>query len=804
MRVSLEWLSDYVEYSMPPGKLADLLSLSGTAVDRVIEMGAETTGVVVGEVLEVKDHPNADKLKIAVVYDGFENHEIVCGAPNLFVGMKSAFARVGASFSGLSGGKLKGAKIRGIASDGMLCSGAELGINDDASGILELGEGTPPGTNLSDIAPTRDVIFDLEITPNRPDCMSMLGVAREVAALTGARLVPPSYECNESGSPAGDLAKVIIEDLEGCPRYSARVMTGIEIGPSPLWMQRRLVAAGLRPINNVVDITNYVLIELGQPLHAFDLDLLAENTIVVRKADFGEQITTLDGVERQLDDKTLVIADRKRPVALAGIMGGEDSEVSGDSTRILIESAHFDPTSIYLTSKRLGIRSESSSRFERGSDPEAAPHGAARAARLMNQLAGGTISRGEIDVYPRRTVPVTIDLRPSRANEILGTRMTTDEMAGILEGLEIAVEKGEKLRTTVPSFRWDLEREIDLIEEIGRIYGLDKIEEAIPVGGGLNAGLTRKQKLIGSIDDTLLAQGLSEVVVYSFMNESDLDLLRIPSYNPMRRALPVINPLTETGGVMRTTLLPGMLNTALRNTNRGNRDIAIFERGRVFLSNDPGELPEEIEVVGILLAGVRGLKNWSVETNENYDFFDLKGIMENISDVLGVSVSYKPEDRAYLAPGRSAGMFIDGDMVGVIGQLHPEIAGSYGLDGEYYFGEFMTGPLVEASRENTYKKVGRFPNVKVDIALIVEETLPASTVLEKLTDLGAELLVSARLFDVYQGNQIPGGKKSLAFALEFGSADGTLTDEQAHGELERIIKEMENGLGAELRGRINL
>ncbi|MBN2167972.1 MAG: phenylalanine--tRNA ligase subunit beta [Actinobacteria bacterium] len=803
MRVSLEWLSDYVEYSMPPDELADLLSLSGTAVDRVIEMGAETIGVVVGEVLEIKEHPNADKLKIAVVHDGFESHEIVCGAPNLVEGMKSAFARVGASFSGLSGGKLKGAKIRGIASDGMLCSGAELGINDDASGILELGEGTPPGINLSDIVATKDVIFDLEITPNRPDCMSMLGVAREVAVLTGARLVPPSFECNESGAMVGDLANVIIKDEEGCPRYSARVMTGVEIGPSPLWMQRRLVAAGLRPINNVVDITNYVLIELGQPLHAFDLDLLTDNTIVVRRADFGEQITTLDGVERQLDDKTLVIADGKRPVALAGIMGGEDSEVSGGSTNILIESAHFDPTSIYLTSKRLGIRSESSSRFERGSDPDAAPRGAARAARLMNQLAGGTISKGEIDVYPKPAVPVTIDLRPARANEILGTGMTTDEMADILEGLEIEVEKGEKLTATVPSFRWDLEREIDLIEEIGRIYGLDKIEEAIPVGGGLNAGLTRRQKLVRSIDDALLAQGLSEVVIYSFMNESDLDLLRIPSYNPMRRVLPVVNPLTETGGVMRTTLLPGMLNTALRNINRGNRNIAIYERGRVFLANDPGKLPEEIEVVGILLAGDRGLQNWSVEKNEDFDFFDLKGIMENISDVLGVSINYKPEERAYLAPGRSAGMFIDGDMVGVMGQLHPEVAKSYGLEGEYYFGEFMTGPMVDASRESVYKKVGRFPNVKVDIALIVEEALSASTVLDRLTDLGSDLLVSARLFDVYQGSQIPEGKKSLAFALEFGSAEGTLTDEQAHRELERIVREMENGLGAELRGQIN-
>lgn len=802
MRVSLEWLSDYVEYSMPPEQLADLLSLSGTAVDRIIEMGVETTGVVVGEVLEVKEHPNADKLRIAVVHDGFESHEIVCGAPNLYEGMKSAFARVGATFSGLSGKKLKGAKIRGVASDGMLCSGAELGINDDESGILELEDGTPPGTNLNDIVPTKDIIFDLEITPNRPDCMSIVGVAREVAALTGTSLIVPSLECEELGGPVSELVSIVVKDTEGCPRYSARVVTGVEIGPSPLWMQRRLVAAGLRPINNVVDITNYVLIELGQPLHAFDLNLLADNTIVVRRADFGEQITTLDDVDRQLDDKTLVIADSKRPVALAGIMGGEDSEVSQGTTDILIESAHFNPISIYLTSKRLGIRSESSSRFERGSDPEAAPRGASRAARLMNQLAGGTIARGEVDVYPKKVVPVTVNLRPSRANEILGTDLTDSEMAEILQGLEIEVTEGDELTAVIPSFRWDLEREIDLIEEIGRVYGFDRIEESIPVGGGLDAGFTRKQRLSRAIDEVLLAQGLSEVVIYSFMDESDLDLLRIPSYNPMRRTLPVMNPLTETGGVMRTTLLPGMLRTALRNVNRGNKDIAFFEKGRVFLATETGKLPEEIEVVGMLLSGKRGMKNWSVE-NPDYDFFDLKGVIENVADMLGIPVNYKPEKRSYLAPGRSAGIFIDGDMVGDLGQLHPEVVEAFNLDGEYYFGEFMTAPMIEVSQEGEYKKVGRFPNVKVDIALIVDDDMPAASILEKMTESGGELLISARLFDSYAGSQIPDGKKSLAFALEFGSAEGTLTDEKAHGELERIINDMENELGAKLRGKIN-
>lgn len=802
MRVSLEWLKDYVEYSLPPGELADLLSMSGSAVDRVIKMGSETSGVVVGEVLEVKPHPNADRLRLAVVYDGEVQREIVCGAPNLVQGMKSAFARLGASLQSIPGGTLKSANIRGVESNGMLCSGVELGINEDRSGILVLEADAAPGTAITELVPTEDIVFDLEITPNRPDCMSMVGIAREVAALTGGRLIMPPIECEESDQSIGDFATVAVEDNEGCPRYNARVVSGVGIAPSPLWMQRRLIAAGLRPINNIVDITNYILFELGQPLHAFDLELLNDRKIVVRKAGYGEQITTLDGVERQLDDKTLVIADSKRPVALAGVMGGEDSEVTDNTRNILIESAHFNPTSIYLTSKRLGIRTESSSRFEKGSDPEGAPTGASRAAYLMHELAGGTVAKGSLDVYPVPVVPVTIELRPERANKVLGTGLEPGVMAEILKSLEADVAEGDRLSVTVPSFRWDLEREIDLIEEIGRIYGYDKITESIPVGGGLESGFSRRQKLERRIDTVLLAQGLSEVVVYSFMNEADLDLLRITQEDPMRRILPVMNPLAETGGVMRSTLIPGLLNTAVRNINRGNRNISIFERGRVFLANASGTLPEEIDVVGILLAGERGEPNWSAE-NPRYDFFDLKGIMEQVSDALGVKVAYKPEDRPYLTPGQSAGMFIFHDMVGVFGRLHPEVADAFGLEDEIYIGEFATAPFIDAAGESEYRRVGRFPNVKVDIALIVEESLAASSVMEKIEQLGGEYLVSVRLFDVYKGSQIPSGKKSLAFALEFGSAEGTLTDDQAHGELERIVDAVQEAYSAELRGRIS-
>lgn len=802
MRVSLEWLSEYVDVGLPARELADLLSMSGTAVDRVLPVGKGVSGVVVGRVVRVRPHPAADNLSVAMVEDGTMVREIVCGAPNCVEGMKTALALPGARLPAISDREMSRATIRGIASDGMMCSSAELGIGENATGIIELDPQVPVGSDIHEVLPLEDVILDLEVTPNRPDCMSVVGVAREVAALTGASLRRPSLEAYETGEPVDEMVKVFIKDPRECPRYTARVVTGVKVAPSPPWMQRRLIAGGLRPINNIVDATNYVLLELGQPLHAFDLDLLGERTIVVRLARHGEFITTLDGIDRQLDDQALVIADISRPVALAGVMGGLGSEVTGGTTNVLIESACFEPTSILRTSKRLGIRTEASSIFERGSDPNGTTAAARRAADLMVALSGGGMAAGDVDVYPREINPVTVDLRPARANRILGTGISRAEMFDILERLEMKVEDSEVLGVTVPTFRGDIEREIDLIEEIARVYGYGRIESALPAGGGVNAGLSDRQELEAALVDALAAQGLSEAVTVNFMRLSDLEILEVPGHDRMRRTVALLNPLAETGEVMRSTILPGLIRVASGNINRGNRNLALFERGRVFVARGEGELPEEIETVGVLMCGLNGPSSWDCQGRE-IDFYDLKGAVENVADALGVAgLSFEPAECPYLAPGRCARLLVGGEDAGIMGRLHPRVVSAFDLDGELYVCELFTDRLLDAAaREREYRRVGRFPNVKVDISIVVDEALAERLVEDEIWREGGELLQSVRLFDVYRGPQIPEGKKSLAHALEFGSAGGTLTDDEAHGELKRIITAIESAFGARLRGK---
>ncbi|MBU1672203.1 MAG: phenylalanine--tRNA ligase subunit beta [Actinobacteria bacterium] len=800
MKVSLEWLREYVDFDVEPGELARMLTMSGTAVDTMFTFGAGVSGVLVCEVLEVGPHPDADTLRLAVVSDGTGTRPIVCGAPNLAEGMKAALALPGATLPTVSEGKLEAVTIRGVRSEGMMVSGLELGISEDHSGILELDAAASVGMDLHEVLPLDDVIFELEVTPNRPDCMSMLGVAREVAALTGGTLRRPALDVDETGGPVFELAKVFIEDPSGCPRYTARVVTEVGIGPSPGWMARRLLASGLRPINNVVDITNYVLMETGQPLHAFDLDLLGERTIVVRRARPGEKMTTLDGAERPLGQSALVIADAREPVALAGIMGGEDSEVTEHSRNILIESAFFDPTGIMLTSRKLGLRTEASARFERGCDPEGTAVAALRAAVLMAGLAGGKVAEGDIDVYPREFTPVTVEVRPERVNRVLGTEIPASEMAQILGRLEIRVEEGETLKATPPSFRPDLEREIDMIEEIARIYGYDRIPAGLPAGAGADAGLSRRQLLASRIADSLVSLGLSEVYLYSFMRRADLDLLRVGDGDRMRRVVALLNPLAETGEVMRTTLLPGLLRAAAGNFNRGNRDLALFETGRVFISRSVEETPEEIDSLGVLLYGALGPPSWS-EPARPADFFDLKGSLESLAGAIGVELGFEPAEITFLAPGRSSRVLLAGDDVGVAGQLHPAVSTAFGLEGDVFVAELEIAPLLDAAPEvRQFIPVGRYPNVKVDIAVVVDEDLAADQVERRILSSGGVLLRSVRLFDLYTGPQVPPGRKSLAYALEFGSAEGTLTDEQAHAEMGRIVAALEEQFGAVLRG----
>ena len=802
MRVSLEWLREYVNITLPPDELAELLSMSGTAVDRIIEEGKGLEGVVVGHVIEVLQHPNADNLRIAMVDDGSTIRKVVCGAKNLEEGKKYALALPGASLPAISDKSLHRATIRGVESDGMLCSGAEMGVDEDASGIFELAQEAPVGIDIRKAISLDDVILDLEITPNRPDCMSMVGVAREVALLTGQSLQLPQVEVNEEGPPIDDMAKVIIANPAECPRYTARVIKGARVAQSPDWMQRRLVAAGARPINNIVDITNYVLLELGQPLHAFDLELLEEETVLVRMAHHGELITTLDGVDRQLDDRSLVIADARRPIALAGVMGGEDSEVTERTANILIESAYFEPTSILRTSKRLGIRTEASSRFERGTDPEGTRIAAKRAAQLMAELAGGAVAAGEIDVYQNPVSRISIKLRPERVNRILGTRIPRVEIVDILTGLEMEVEESEVLEVHVPSFRGDLEREIDLIEEIARFYGYWNIPAGLPAGGGMERGLSARQRCEDRVIDALSAQGLMEIWTESFMRVEDLARLRVPEGDRLCKLVTLMNPLAETGEAMRTTIVPGILRVAERNINRGNKDLAVFEKGRAFIASEPGELPTEIEYIDIMLCGGNGMHGWGGDKRD-VDFYDLKGVVENLGAALKVKdMTFRDGHCPYMTPGRCAEVDIGENSIGYIGQLHPEVADAFSIAGGFYIAELALDPLLDAAGSDyRYRPVGRFPSVKVDIAVVVGEALASGNVEDAIQRSGGEFLESVTLFDVYHGHQIPQGKKSLAYALEFGSADRTLTDGEVHVHLEKIINTLGEEFGAQIRGR---
>lgn len=801
MRVSLEWLKEYVDIEMTPEELALALSMAGLEVERTLTLGGGVSGVVVGEVKEVKPHPGADSLMLAVVDDGEEVTEVVCGAPNLRAGMKSPFARVGALLPAVTDKPLKKARIRGVESSGMLLAPDELGLSDDHTAIIELPPEAQVGVDVHEVLPLEDIVLELEITPNRPDCMCVVGIAREVSAISGAPLKLPPVDLDESGPDIDGLARVILEDPEGCPRYTARAVLGVKAAPSPAWMQRRLTAAGMRPISNIVDVTNYVLLELGQPLHAFDLDNLSKNTIVVRRATPGEPLTTLDDMERQLDENALVIADADEPVAIAGIIGGEDSEVTDRSVNILIESAHFDPTSILLTSRRLDVRTEASARFERGVDPGGTAFAAARAARLMNELAGGQVARGVIDAYPREIVGPTVPLRPDRANLLLGTDVPRETMAGILKALGAEVEEGETLSVTVPTYRRDLVREIDLVEEVARIYGYDRIEGTVPRGGGFDAGLTLRQLREAALRKELVAQGASQVITYSFMRPDDLDLMEIAADDRRRNMITLMNPLVETGDAMRTTLAPGMLRVAAGNINRGNKDLSLFELGRAFIADGDEKLPREVETVAMLLYGDIVPPEWSQGPRPS-DLFDLKGMLENVAAALGVrGLEFETGGEPFLAPGRASRLTLGGEAIGYLGQVHPRVATGFGLEEDVFIAEVEADPLLDSAIDRVFSPVGRFPNVKVDIAVIVDEAVQARSIEDVIRKSGGALLMYVRLFDLYRGPQIGEGKKSLAYALEFGSAEGTLTDDEAHAEMDKIIAALVGELGASIRGR---
>jgi phenylalanyl-tRNA synthetase beta chain len=803
MRVPLSWLRELVEVELPVAELAHRLTMSGTEVEAIETIGAEWERVYVGAVLDLQRHPRAESLWLAEVESGHGRVTVVTGAPNLFVGARVPVVLPGGRLPG--GVTVERRTFRGVVSEGMVCAGDELGISPDHAGIYLLEPDAPVGTPLAEYL--GDTVLDLNVTPNRPDNLSVLGIAREVAALTGARLRKPPKVWPTGPRPAGEYVSVEIADPDLCPRYVAAVVAGVTIGPSPGWMQRRLYYAGMRPIANVVDVTNYVMLELGQPLHAFDADRL-RGGIVVRRASPGERLTTLDGVERTLEADQLVIADRAGAVAVAGVIGGADSEVHAGTRTVVIEAANFKPQSVRRTARALGLKTEAARRFERGVDPTLPEWGACRAVELIVATAGGQSAAGLVDAYPAPERPRVIELTEEAVAGLLGKRFPANEMARILEALEFGVARADgRLLVTVPSFRRDVEHRADLAEEVARIVGYDSIPYTRPAGRLPEPIPNVVRARADLAKETLVACGLQEVITFSLVDPTTPSRLNsraaVAPAGPDEQ-LRVVNPIAPELSALRTTLLASLLDVVRANLRYRDR-VAVFELARVYLPPlDP--LPTEAHRLAIALTGPRHEVGWN-QPAEPVDFFDLKGIVEALLAALRVAARFAPTDHPTYHPGRAAEVQARaGDRtvsLGVLGQIHPLVAERFDLAGrEVYAAELDFETLARLSPAALQAGAPpRYPGVTMDVAVVLDEAVPHERVEAVIRSAGAPLLSEVRLFDVYRGTPIPPGKKSLAYSLTFRSPERTLTDAEAAAAHARVEEALRAELGAQIRGR---
>jgi phenylalanyl-tRNA synthetase beta chain len=803
VRVPLKWLAEYVPVALPPKEIAHRLTMAGLEVEHIHSTGGEWDEnlITVGEVLAVEPHPNADRLRLATVrYGDAEPLTVVCGAPNVAAGQKVAFARAGARLIDGHTGEaavLKPAKIRGVESTGMVCSERELGLSEEHEGILVLADDSPVGVPLAHVL--GETVLDIDVTPNRPDCLSILGVAREVAALTGAVVDEPDHTYEESDEPASGQAAVEIADADLCFRYIASVVEGVKIGPSPRWMQERLTAAGMRPINNIVDITNYVMLELGQPLHAFDYDRLAEHKIVVRRARPGEKMTTLDGIERDLTTETLMICDASRPVAVAGVMGGLESEVTDATTNILLESATFLAPNVRRTAQRLKTRSEASSRFEKGLSPELAMAGAMRATKLLVEIAGGAALRGMIDVYPGRVAETRIALTRRRLEQVLGVDLPTSQVRSALTSLGFGCrwQPPKTYQVRVPYWRTDVRMEDDLAEEVGRVIGYDQIPMKGLSGEVPSVVPQPRRELRERLRDAFAAAGMQEVITYSL---TTLDMVQrvmppedLATYPPLK----VVNPLNADREYLRPTLKASVLKTLASNIRMREGEVALFEAARVYLSNGD-DLPDEQEHIVGVVAGRRE-DRWGHAGEEGVDYYDAKGYVEAALRDVGVEASFEESSEFALVPGRTAELLIEGRRAGTVGQVQPSVASAFDIDQDVYLFELVVDHVLPAVRPlRPYEPASRFPPVTQDLAVVVERDLSAERVRSLIEQ--HQLVRRARVFDVYEGEQVPAGKKSLAFSVTYQTPDRTLTDEEVAKALDSILQRLKREAGAEIRG----
>jgi phenylalanyl-tRNA synthetase beta chain len=810
MRVPLFWLHDYCDPGIGLGELEHRLTMTGTKVEALHTHGVTALEhFLVGRVLTASQHPDADRLTVCTVDVGTgDERQIVCGAPNVAAGQIVAVAEPGAVMP--DGTKLKKAKLRGVESHGMILAEDEVAIGPDHDGIMVLDAELRPGTPLADVLPIATDVLELEITPNRPDCLSVYGVAREVHAATGAPLTPPPWT-NDVGTP-GDVPGVTIEvqDAELCPRFTARLYEDVELGPSPEWLKARLTAAGMRPINNVVDITNFVMLATGQPMHAFDFDLVSGGRLVVRRALAGETMTTLDDVDRTFDTDMVIICDDDGPTSIAGIMGGERSEVRDSTTRVLMEAATWNGPNIQRTSTRLGLRSEASTRFEKGLQPEQGMDGQALAAILMTELTGARLAGGTVDVGGPGPAPATIRLRDARMERLLGTAIPRAEAAEILRRLEFGVaEADDGLDVTVPYFRRaDVTREADLVEEVARLWGLEKLPATLPSRRGATGVLTPEQRLRRRAEDALAGAGLYESLGWTFASPELVDRLRIPADDPRHAAVVLRNPMSEDQSVLRTTMLGSLLDVAKRNRARGMSDTRLFEIGAIFLAQPrAGErtaaelrfepLPEERQHVAALLSGSMRPPSWRESEPPRADFFSVKAVLAALLDTLRVPWSVEAAREPFLHPGRSARVLVAGLQAGWLGEVHPAVARAWDIDGATAGFEVDLGVLERAALHvPRYEDVTSFPAVLQDRAWWFATDVPAADVLATVRDAGGALLRRAEIFDVYPAE----GRVSLAVRLEFRADDRTLTDEEVAQRRAKIDAAVAERLGGEPRG----
>lgn len=793
MNLPMSWLNDYMDIDVTPKEYSDRLTLTGSKVEGFESMGESVQNVVTGKVLTCEDHPDSDHLHVCTVDAGTgEILQIVCGAPNVKAGIIAPIALVGAV---LPGGKIKKGKLRGVESCGMICSHDELGITEDMLGyepeygILILPDDTPIGKDIKDIFGMNETVVEFEITSNRPDCFSIIGLARETAATFDKKFTIPEVKFSENGENINDTISVEVLDKDKCKRYCARMVKNVKIGPSPAWMQQRLTACGVRPINNIVDITNYLLLEYGQPMHAFDLRDLADNKIIVRRAADGEVIKTLDEQDRTLTSNDLVIADGKRAVAIAGVMGGFNSEVKDDTTTVIFESATFDAASVRLTAQRVGLRTEASSRYEKGLDYNNTVPAVERACQLVEELGCGENVGGMIDVMGNVTDMETLPFRPEKINAFLGTDIPTETMVKIFDALEIKTDL-DKMTVTPPSFRPDLVGEADIAEEVARFYGYDKIPVTLLSGEATCGKKNERQQMQDKVSEALAAQGMYEIYTYTFTSPSVFDKLNIPSDSELRKTVKISNPLGEDTSIMRTTTIASMLDILSRNYNYRNASARLFEIGKVFIPTEDGKLPNEPVKITM---GIYG---------DNTDFYDIKGVCESLFDALNVNgVKYEAvTDNPTFHPGRCAKISAGGKLLGIIGEIHPAVSRKFEIETPVYIAELdFENVFLNSKTEVKFKELPKFPAVTRDIAMLVDKEIPVADIEAVIAKASGKMLETLTLFDVYEGKQIPEGKKSVAYSAVYRAADRSLTGEEVQKVFDKVVRNLEGQLGAQLR-----